>query len=680
MGRSTHDRSGSVLTLDDCISQEVAGLLQNGPGFVPSTGSVSRRDMEDVEVGIERMAYSLRWWNNAITYPDGSPSDTPDTFDSKIWHIKAHGFEQGPKLPKEEEFQLAKFKRDVMNAYRAARAPPSNMSQSDRTQLRKIHENKSVIIKKSDKSNKFVAMKMSTYLDKAEALLSDDSKFELVNLTIDDWEKETRNIIERICKTTLEKDLYQAILPGDNKFPEMYGLPKDHKAGVPLRPVVSACDSPVTNVSILLERILNQCLKFIPAHLENTVEALDSIRQHYPDLQAPPGTIAVTMDVVALYPSIPIVDGIEAVTRVLQQHVSDIDTFGLSILQIKELLSFVLRSNYFRFGSMTYHQREGVAMGSALLCRFIQHFNDGNPLIKFTHQSTEETGSIDFMDTTIHVSTTGAISYELFRKPCHSGLVADYKSAVPYQQKFSIASSEFLRASRLSSDNETRRRSEKKVIDVLKFNNFPQSVIDKARERAGRPTGPKQKKDFRTTLKLPFKTDHIHKKVQYLIRKYQLNTHIIYKNARLSSRVCRSALDKPLCRKFVDPQQPRRRGRPKSACVACTAGAVDCTRRNVVYHLECRCGDDYVGETGRSVATRSREHNDNARNEVRGKALGEHYRIFHADEPLSLGQTGFANVCVLATEPDRARRRIREAVKIRDMEPNINTSSGWDLL
>ena len=179
------------------------------------------------------------------------------------------------------------------------------------------------------------------------------------------------------------------------------------------------------------------------------------------------------------------------------------------------------------------------------------------------------------------MSTTGAISYELFRKPCHSGLVADYKSAVPYQQKFSIASSEFLRASRLSSDNETRRRSEKKVIDVLKFNNFLQSVIDKARERAGRPTGPKQKRDFRTTLKLPFKTDHIHKKVQYLIRKYQLNTHIIYKNARLSSRVCRSALDKPLCRKFVDPQQPRRRGRPKSACVACTAGAVDCTRRNV---------------------------------------------------------------------------------------------------
>ena len=203
-----------------------------------------------------------------------------------------------------------------------------------------------------------------TYLEKAEALLSDDSKFELVNLTIDDWEKETRTIIddweketrtiiddweketrtiiddweketrtiiERICKTTLEKDLYQAILPGDNKFPEMYGLPKDHKAGVPLRPVVSACDSPVTNVSILLERILNQCLKFIPAHLENTVEALDSIRQHYPDLQAPPGTIAVTMDVVALYPSIPIVDGIEAVTRVLQQHVSDIDTFGVAM-------------------------------------------------------------------------------------------------------------------------------------------------------------------------------------------------------------------------------------------------------------------------------------------------------------------------------------------------------------
>ncbi|XP_065195392.1 uncharacterized protein LOC135826718 [Sycon ciliatum] len=272
----------------------------------------------------------------------------------------------------------------------------------------------------------------------------------------------------------------------------MYGLPKDHKATVPLRPVVSAVDSPVTNISIVLERILNQCLRYVSAHLKNTLEALEDIRQVYPDLQAPAGTIIVTMDVVALYPSIDIAEGVEAVARVLQQHIESVDTFGLSVEQIEELLTFLLRSNYFRFGEKVYHQREGIAMGNnlappfaiifmhdletslfvnspgapvlykryiddiimlwtlgaALLRQLIAFFNTANASIKFTYQSSEETGSVDFMDTTIHVSSEGAISFELFRKACHSGLVSDFNSCVPQQQKLAIASSEFLRAAR----------------------------------------------------------------------------------------------------------------------------------------------------------------------------------------------------------------------------------------
>ncbi|XP_065176010.1 uncharacterized protein LOC135805799 [Sycon ciliatum] len=502
----------------------------------------------------------------------------------------------------------------------------------------------------------------------------------------------------------------------------MYGLPKDHKATVPLRPVVSAVDSPVTNISIVLERILNQCLKYVPAHLKNTLEALEDIRQVYPDLQAPAGTIIVTMDVVALYPSIPIAEGVEAVARVLQQHIESVDTFGLSVEQIEELLTFVLRSNYFRFGEKVYHQREGIAMGNnlappfaiifmhdletslllnspgapvlykryiddiimlwtlgaALLRQLIAYFNTANASIKFTYQSSEETGSVDFMDTTIHVSSEGAISFELFRKACHSGLVSDFNSCVPQQQKLAIASSEFLRAARLSSDPAARQRSEQKVIDTLKFNNFPDKVIATAHERARRPA--KQKKDYRSTLKLPFKTDAIHYRVHRLLNKYNLNVQIIYKNARLSNSVTKSSLTGPCCRKWVDPAAPRRRGRPKAACVACQSSEVECTRRNVVYRLTCKCSEKYVGETGRSVATRTKEHNDNSRNKTSGKALGEHYRLHHGGEVLPLGESAFTEVRVLATESDRARRRIREAIQIRDTSPSINNNAGWDLL
>ena len=42
-------------------------------------------------------------------------------------------------------------------------------------------------------------------------------------------------------------------------------------------------------------------------------------------------------------------------------------------------------------------------------------------------------------------------------------------------------------------------------------------------------------------------------------------------------------------------------------------------------------------------------------------------------------QSEFAAAHVIARESDRARRKLREAVEIRDGNPRINTSSGWML-
>ena len=66
------------------------------------------------------------------------------------------------------------------------------------------------------------------------------------------------------------------------------------------------------------------------------------------------------MDVVGLYRSIPIDEGVEAVMEILQTHQADINMFGLDITSIRELLSFVLKSNYFRFGTQIYRQVDGV--------------------------------------------------------------------------------------------------------------------------------------------------------------------------------------------------------------------------------------------------------------------------------------------------------------------------------
>ena len=45
------------------------------------------------------------------------------------------------------------------------------------------------------------------------------------------------------------------------------------------------------------------------------------------------------------------------------------------------------------------------------------------------------------MDVTLHITTSGDISYQLFQKPCNSGLLIDFHSAVPDHVKAAVATS-----------------------------------------------------------------------------------------------------------------------------------------------------------------------------------------------------------------------------------------------
>ena len=54
---------------------------------------------------------------------------------------------------------------------------------------------------------------------------------------------------KRITHETLDEKFYEKvaknIFPQFSRTAELYGLPKDHKTDIPLRPIVSACDDPV---------------------------------------------------------------------------------------------------------------------------------------------------------------------------------------------------------------------------------------------------------------------------------------------------------------------------------------------------------------------------------------------------------------------------------------------------
>ena len=85
-----------------------------------------------------------------------------------------------------------------------------------------------------------------------------------------------------------------------------YLLPEVHKTGAPARPVVSGCECPTERLSELVDHHLQPFLPAIPSYFKDTSHFLEKLRALPP---LPEGALVATIDVVALYPSIPIEDG-----------------------------------------------------------------------------------------------------------------------------------------------------------------------------------------------------------------------------------------------------------------------------------------------------------------------------------------------------------------------------------
>ncbi len=81
------------------------------------------------------------------------------------------------------------------------------------------------------------------YLEKTETILSDTTKFKLLNedvfkciLRLED----KLNRFLRTVKNKLTEDVYNFLFASGSTPGILYGLPKVHKAGCPIRPILSA--------------------------------------------------------------------------------------------------------------------------------------------------------------------------------------------------------------------------------------------------------------------------------------------------------------------------------------------------------------------------------------------------------------------------------------------------------
>ncbi|XP_074033906.1 uncharacterized protein [Leptinotarsa decemlineata] len=139
--------------------------------------------------------------------------------------------------------------------------------------------------------------------------------------------------------------------------PRLYGLPKIHKANMPLRSIVSTPGSPTYHMARHLASLLQPHVGKPNSYVIDSTDSVGRIR----GLTLEPTDILVSFKVVSLFTNVPLEDSLRGLAHVFPS-------------EIVELFRACLTGSYFQWWGNFYEQLDGVAMGSPLSPMIANYF------------------------------------------------------------------------------------------------------------------------------------------------------------------------------------------------------------------------------------------------------------------------------------------------------------------
>ena len=208
-------------------------------------GSKGETESEDLDREIEKE--KEKWVINI--------SSTPLTPDQE--KLLAHGpnYAVVPKEPpiaqyvaavenactKLEEGKAEEFRVQVKSAIQKIKPPRSNLSRGERRAIAELKKDESRMILTADKGVALVVLNTEDYIKKAEDLLSQNTYRALTSDPTMRLKTKMINLLKSIkSKGGISEKLYKRLYPTGAESPKFDGLPKIHKPGMQVRPIVSS--------------------------------------------------------------------------------------------------------------------------------------------------------------------------------------------------------------------------------------------------------------------------------------------------------------------------------------------------------------------------------------------------------------------------------------------------------
>ena len=496
--------------------------------------------------------------------------------------------------------------------------------------LKDLQSDDTITISRPDKGKGIVIMDKTEYIEKVNLILNDPSKFKALEddpfVLITKAEDKLQRFLRTLLKEKIiNKESYRFLFASGSSAGVLYGLPKIHKAGNPLRPILSAIGTYNYNLAKFLVPIIEP-LTQNEYTVTNSYEFVSDLK----NINLQQFTMC-SFDVESLFTNIPLDETIEVIAEDLFKDVEKVNNFNKD--QFIQLLNFAMKDSPFIFNNNLYIQQDGVAMGSPLaptfanaflghyekiwleqcppsfkplvykryvddtfllfnnpeqIPKFLAYLNSKHNNIKFTVE-LENNNSLPFLD--ILLTRDGnQISTSVFRKPTFTGLGTNFLSFIPEQFKINSIQTLLFRAYNISSNWQLFHKEIEFLKTYFLTNGYPPNIFYKTLRNFlnnlhNKTSLPKENKPTIRYICLPY---------------YGLLSFHIRKNL---NKILKSGYPDIRFRYiFTNPCTIGSRFRHKEQLPPNLTS-------NVVYIFKClRCKMQYIGETQRNLSLRIPEH------------------------------------------------------------------------
>ena len=183
-----------------------------------------------------------------------------------------------------------------------------NLGTDELAAMHALRRRDDIIILPADKGGATVVMDRVDYDDKLEDLLQNGPYRKVSRDPGQRFRKQLATLLKPLCESgRLERGSFLRLCPTHFEEPHMFGFPKVHKAGNPLRPIVSLRNTLFAPLSRMLVDILSPFLKEGQSYIGNSAEAKRLISESW--RRDGPGIMA-SLDVVSLFTNVPVDEAI----------------------------------------------------------------------------------------------------------------------------------------------------------------------------------------------------------------------------------------------------------------------------------------------------------------------------------------------------------------------------------